>query len=193
LNHTFINDGAEPVWEFEYSAREAYDPEQLWPMERSLASEFWHHASEKIRDMADINKMYSTLACRNSPFDPYYYSNFESEIPVNDSLILGNDNYCRVTSFSTIDQKQCMLTVDQDNYIEPAEPQTFIPVINPYKPPEYKLLQPVPQDPLPQEEYHYEEAESHDFDDDISVRAIRDKILAGHKKIKRELAKRLLA
>ena len=32
LNETYVNGGEEPVWEYEYSARAAYDPNNEWPV-----------------------------------------------------------------------------------------------------------------------------------------------------------------
>ncbi|KAK6462936.1 hypothetical protein DFJ63DRAFT_322429 [Scheffersomyces coipomensis] len=125
LNETFINGGAEPSWQFEYSARELYDPEGLWPMERSLDTEWWYHATEKIRDMPNMSELYSRLAYRSSPFTP-----------LGDDLV-DNDNYCIVTSFTVEARKQCMMTEDQDNYIAPAEPIDYFAYIKPYAPVEY--------------------------------------------------------
>ncbi|KAK6205501.1 uncharacterized protein RJT21DRAFT_117984 [Scheffersomyces amazonensis] len=124
LNETFINGGAEPTWNFEYSAREAYDPECLWPSDRSLDTEWWHHVSEKIRDMPNISELYSRFGFRHSPFTPL------EDIP-------NNDNYCSVTSFTLEARKQCMLTEDQDNYIAPETPVDFMAYVRPYDPVEY--------------------------------------------------------
>ena len=40
LNETFVNGGAEPVWKFEYSARDLYDPEGTWPARAPLNATF---------------------------------------------------------------------------------------------------------------------------------------------------------
>ena len=40
LNDTFVNGGEEPVWEFEYSARDLYDPKKTWPERAPLNATF---------------------------------------------------------------------------------------------------------------------------------------------------------
>lgn len=113
LDNTFINDGAEPVWEFGYSARDVYDPEQMWPMEWCLNTEWWHHVSEKIKQVPEMDLMYQRLETR-------WFSQNE----------LDGNSYCKVTSFTIEAKKQCMLTGDQDDYVEPKQPNDYVPFIH---------------------------------------------------------------
>ncbi|KHC33278.1 hypothetical protein MGO_03979 [Candida albicans P76055] len=113
LDNTFINDGAEPVWEFGYSARDVYDPEQMWPMEWCLNTEWWHHVSEKIKQVPEMDLMYQRLETR-------WFSQNE----------LDGNSYCKVTSFTMEAKKQCMLTGDQDDYVEPKQPNDYVPFIH---------------------------------------------------------------
>lgn len=204
LNHTFINEGAEPVWEFEYLAREVYDPDQLWPMDRPLDMEFWHHVGEKIRDIPTINRKYGAFEHRSSCIDPEYPLNQCLVDWDNETEILNNDNYCKVTSFSVMNRKECMLTDDQDDYIEPKTSETYIPLIKPYQAPEFEILHPPPNPD------HLEEIGNYDviklkepFEDapekelpeenqsqEAKPKSIRDKIHQKHKEIKSELQRR---
>ncbi|VVT53665.1 uncharacterized protein SAPINGB_P003688 [Magnusiomyces paraingens] len=57
-------------WEYEYSSRDAYDPEGLWPKEAPLNATFWHHVVNKIRDSAYYRKLYLEYSYRRSPYVP---------------------------------------------------------------------------------------------------------------------------
>ncbi|CAH6719197.1 hypothetical protein CLIB1444_02S03092 [[Candida] jaroonii] len=193
LNYTFINSGAEPIWEFEYSARDAFDPENLWSVERNLDMEFWHHVGEKIRDLPEINQLYTRIQRRYSPFDDYDYD-------FNSSSILNNDNYCKVSSFTVFNQKECMLTNDQDDYIRPEASLTYIPIIKPYEPPEYELYSiPDPTQNSPEEYHDFQLPKSEPFVMDepvdtiplpIKKSSMRDRVHNKHKEVKKELFRR---
>ena len=71
------------MWEFGYSARDVYDPEQMWPMEWCLNTEWWHHVSEKIKQVPEMDLMYQRLETR-------WFSQNE----------LDGNSYCKVTSFT---------------------------------------------------------------------------------------------
>ncbi|KAL6451168.1 asm-2 Sphingomyelin phosphodiesterase 2 [Candida maltosa Xu316] len=113
LESTFHNDGAEPNWEFGYSTRDVYDPEQMWPMEWCLNTEWWHHVSEKIKEVPEMDLLYQRLETR-------WFS----------SARLDEDSYCKVTSFTMEARKQCMVTDDQDDYVEPKQPNDYVPFIH---------------------------------------------------------------
>lgn len=73
LNETFVNDGAEPKWEFEYSARETYDSEGQWPKSAPLNATFWDtYILKKLNDTSniDFNQKYMELQYRQSPYVP---------------------------------------------------------------------------------------------------------------------------
>lgn len=194
LNHTFINEGAEPVWEYEYLARDAYDPDQNWSSDHSLNGEFWHQAAESIKINPDINKMYTRFEYRESIFHPYFDQSCESE-EEQAKNIMENDNYCKVTSFTVNDRKECMLTEDQDDYVEPKEPSTYIPLIKPYQAPEYRLVE--EKEPHPEEQGNYEQEDiikdPFDGETDITNSAklsIKEKIYHNHRDIQKELKRR---
>ncbi|KAI5964081.1 uncharacterized protein KGF55_002023 [Candida pseudojiufengensis] len=107
------NDGAEPNWDFGYSARDVYDPEQSWPSDLGLTTEFWHHVGERINNNPELNLLYQRLENRWSPFSS-----------------INNDSYCKITSFSIDSRKQCMITEDQDDYVEPIIPNDYISLIH---------------------------------------------------------------
>ncbi|KAI5956464.1 hypothetical protein KGF54_000939 [Candida jiufengensis] len=113
LTDCTTNDGAEPNWDYAYSARDVYDPEQLWPQDWGLTTEFWHHVGERINNCPEINLLYQRLETRWSPYS-----------------FINNDSYCKVTSFSMDSKKKCMITDDQDDYIEPMIPNDYIPLIH---------------------------------------------------------------
>ncbi|KAI3404906.2 hypothetical protein KGF56_002322 [Candida oxycetoniae] len=112
LDKSFRNDGAEPNWEFAYSARDTYDPEMAWPSECGLTTEWWHNVSRKIAEVPELELMYQRLETR------------WTDRPVD------TDSVCKVTSFTVDARKQCMLTEDQDNYIEPTVQNDYIPYIH---------------------------------------------------------------
>lgn len=73
LNETFVNGGDEPRWDFEYSARETYDPNGEWPKSAPLNATFWHNfILSKLNDTSniDFNQKYMELQYRQSPYVP---------------------------------------------------------------------------------------------------------------------------
>lgn len=135
LNETFFNNGAEPVWDYGHSAREIFDPEQQWPVERNLDPEFWHHVGEKIRDWTNMTLLYNELEYQHSPY-------FDSEAFVGEYLEqLTSDTYCKVTSFTISERKQCMVTEDQDSYVEPRELTDYVVILKPDQEPEYQEIE----------------------------------------------------
>ncbi|KAG7663503.1 uncharacterized protein J8A68_002962 [[Candida] subhashii] len=114
LEATFHNDGAEPVWDFGYSARDVYDPDQMWPADWALNTEWWHHVGEKIQQSTEMQVTFQKNENRGRE--------------VHD---LDPDIHCRVTSFTIPSRKQCMITDDQDDHIEPVEPNDYIPLLRP--------------------------------------------------------------
>lgn len=95
LNETFSDDGAEAVWEFEYSARETYDPRGSWPKTSPLNATFWATVAENIKDDEETAQLYGSLSYRLSPFAPVC-SEGDCE-----------DFYCYVTSFNVNEYNDC--------------------------------------------------------------------------------------
>ena len=56
LNETFSNNGLEPVWRFEYSAREAYNI--TWPVTSPLNGTYWHKVAEKVKTSVEYRQLY---------------------------------------------------------------------------------------------------------------------------------------
>ncbi|CAK9435327.1 uncharacterized protein LODBEIA_P57080 [Lodderomyces beijingensis] len=113
LDKSFYNDGAEPNWEFAYSARDLYDPELKWPSDWTLNTEWWHHVAEDIGNSPETELLYQRLETR-------WFS----------EAVLDNTSYCKVTSFSVEARKQCMVTDDQDDYIKPTCQTDYVPLIH---------------------------------------------------------------
>ena len=113
LSNSFRNDGAEPNWDFAYSARDVYDPDQLWPLDWGLSTEWWHHVANRISTNPELELLYQRLETRWSPY-----------------TFIDKDNHCKVTSFSLEARKQCMITEDQDDYVEPVVANDYIPIVH---------------------------------------------------------------
>ncbi|KAK6458769.1 Metallo-dependent phosphatase-like protein [Scheffersomyces xylosifermentans] len=158
LNSTFANEGAEPLWEFAYSARDAYDPESLWPSERCLDTEWWHHVGEKIRDIPEFRNSFKVFEYRNSPFTPISQES-EENCTVSDS-----ESYCKVSSFTVQLRKLCMLTQDQDNYVSPFTPIDYTPYIKPFESIQYIGVVDTGDLGNSEQESYISEAESYDHD-----------------------------
>lgn len=109
LNDTFANDGAEPVWYPEYSARETYDPEGSWPATAPLNGTFWHrYVASRLRNDTDIeiNQRYIGLQYRLSPFVP------DCNNGTGVSTECYNSNWCDVSAYDAIDYEACKRTKD---------------------------------------------------------------------------------
>jgi sphingomyelin phosphodiesterase len=90
-------------WRYEYSAREDYDPDGIWPRDEPLTAKFWHTIAEKIKSDPEFSQLYADHAFRHSPFVPNCTSHqcmFE--------------NYCYTTSM-TVDQA---LTCREENNVK---------------------------------------------------------------------------
>lgn len=73
LNETFTNNGEEPDWTFEYSARKSFDPNNDWPTSSPLNGTFWHkYVLENLKNQSDVefNQYYIDLQYRMSPYVP---------------------------------------------------------------------------------------------------------------------------
>ncbi|CAI5757940.1 unnamed protein product [Candida verbasci] len=73
LNETFTNNGEEPVWGLEYSARDAYDPNHEWPQDAPLNGTFWHrYVAKQLWNTTDIafNQKFMNYKYRLSPLTP---------------------------------------------------------------------------------------------------------------------------
>ncbi|CAI5756092.1 unnamed protein product [Candida verbasci] len=73
LNETMINNGDEPEWLLEYSAREAYDPDGTWGKNLPLNATFWdEYVVQKLKDKSNIefNQLYMDYMYRKSPATP---------------------------------------------------------------------------------------------------------------------------
>jgi predicted phosphodiesterase len=95
LNETFSDDGAEPTWEFEYSARESYDPEGKWPKNAPLNATFWATVAEGIKTQEKTAQLFNDYAYRLSPYVPQC------------SKGKCDDLYCYVSSFNINDYNNC--------------------------------------------------------------------------------------
>lgn len=98
LNETFVNNGAEPNWEYEYSARQIYNVS--WPTTSPLNGSYWHNVADKMRTSVGIRQLFRNLYSRFSPL-------------VTDCLHSNacDDDYCMVTTFTDDGYDRCVAGV----------------------------------------------------------------------------------
>lgn len=104
LNNTFteepsVNDTQtiKPVWEYEYSSRDAYDPEGIWPKDAPLNATFWHDVAEKIKTSSVYRQKYLDYSYRRSPY-----------VPTCEDKACIKELYCYITSFTVPQVIDCM-------------------------------------------------------------------------------------
>lgn len=95
LNETYINNGSEPTWEFEYSSREGYNIS--WPETSPLNATYWHLVAEKVRDDVTYRQLYENYSKRWS----YAVPNCSAK---------GNclTDYCTLANFNLDDYDSCI-------------------------------------------------------------------------------------
>ncbi|SCV06232.1 LANO_0H25004g1_1 [Lachancea nothofagi CBS 11611] len=98
LNETFANNGAEPVWELEYSSREGYNI--TWPETAPLNATYWHTVASKVNESVEYNQMYENYAMRFSPYVPNCANSTSCDL-----------NYCFLTSFTVDQYDDCVASV----------------------------------------------------------------------------------
>ncbi|OBA19489.1 hypothetical protein METBIDRAFT_214799 [Metschnikowia bicuspidata var. bicuspidata NRRL YB-4993] len=105
LNETWVNGPQEPKWEFEYSPRAAYDPENEWPASAPLNATFWDEfVLKKLANLLDVSfhQKYTDYLYRINPYVPDCK---------NGSLVTGDcyeDNYCYNLAFVVDDYDKCV-------------------------------------------------------------------------------------
>lgn len=107
LNETYVNGGEEPVWEYEYSARAAYDPNNEWPVSAPLNATFWDKfAISKMKDPTNIkfNQMYTDYQYRFSPYTP----NCTHPSGKNITTSCYVNNYCNAANLDIVSVEECM-------------------------------------------------------------------------------------
>ncbi|KAL6452043.1 Smpd1 Sphingomyelin phosphodiesterase [Candida maltosa Xu316] len=108
LNETYVNGGAEPAWVYEYSARDAYDPQHEWPSDAPLNATFWDKfVVEKLKDPSNIefNQLYSNYWYRFSPYTP----NCTHPAGGNITKACYNSNYCFAANIDTLARSKCLM------------------------------------------------------------------------------------
>lgn len=104
LNKTFTNDGNEPEWLYEYSARDTYDPEHEWPEKAPLNATFWNRfVVEPIKNESNIefNQKYTDLLHRFAPGTP----DCKNGSVISDQCY--TDNICDMSSFTSDEYNKC--------------------------------------------------------------------------------------
>lgn len=96
LNETFASND-EPVWEFEYNPRDAYEID--WPETSPLNATYWHRVYERIASNASVLQQYEGFAKRWSPY-------------TDDCISTESCNWdiCYVSSFTDDEYETCMKT-----------------------------------------------------------------------------------
>ncbi|KAI5966523.1 uncharacterized protein KGF55_000832 [Candida pseudojiufengensis] len=99
LNGTFNNGGEEPEWEFEYSARDLYDPDHTWPTNAPLNATFWHrYVAARLWNTSDtaFNQKFMDYKYRKSPLTPVCTTPKEKKL----ARVCYNDNNCFLNFYS---------------------------------------------------------------------------------------------
>ena len=65
-NVSEANSWTAPEWQFEYDAREVYDPTDSWPENSPLDAEFWHGVTERMLNDIDLVEKYTLLETKSS-------------------------------------------------------------------------------------------------------------------------------
>ena len=105
LNETFVNGGAEPIWRFEYSARDLYDPEHTWPTDAPLNATFWHkYVAIQLKNETNVefNQKFLEIQYRYGPG----VTDCDNNGTVSDDCY--NQNYCVVGNFFSDDYQNCL-------------------------------------------------------------------------------------
>ncbi|PVH14274.1 uncharacterized protein CXQ87_002402 [Candidozyma duobushaemuli] len=105
LNATWANGGAEPAWQYEYNAREAYDPSRQWPDDAPLNATFWDKfVLSHLRNVSDIdfNQKYTNLMFRENP----YITECKNGSKVSSKCY--ENNYCDAIAFKVDDYDRCV-------------------------------------------------------------------------------------
>lgn len=98
LNETFNNNGEEPVWSFEYSARDGYNIS--WPETSPLNGTYWHQIASGVNQSLEVNQLYENYAKRFSPYVPDCANSDDCET-----------DYCFLTSFTVDDYDNCVKNI----------------------------------------------------------------------------------
>ncbi|SCU80027.1 LAMI_0B00540g1_1 [Lachancea mirantina] len=98
LNETFTNNGAEPKWEFEYSARDGYNIS--WPATSPLNGSYWHEVAQKVNQSKEYNQIYENYAKRFSPYVPDCINTSDCD-----------EDYCFLTSFTVDSYDSCIASL----------------------------------------------------------------------------------
>lgn len=104
LNETWVNGDQEPTWQYEYSPREAYDPEGNWPSNAPLNATFWDEfVLQRLRNQLDIefNQLYTNYLYRNNPYVP----SCDNSSSITDDCY--EDNYCYNAAFRVDEYYKC--------------------------------------------------------------------------------------
>ncbi|KAI5953592.1 hypothetical protein KGF54_002964 [Candida jiufengensis] len=102
LNETFVNGGKEPVWNYEYSAR---DYGSDWPQDAPLNATFWHNnVIKKLANQTDIsfNQKFASLQYRYGPGAP----KCANGTVISDDCY--DENYCVMANFYSDDYQACL-------------------------------------------------------------------------------------
>lgn len=105
LNATYVNGPNEPVWKFEYSPRDIYDPEHTWPETSPLNGTFWNdYVLQRLLNTSDIdfNQQYTGYQYRLTPTQPK--CNNDGEL----SDRCYNENYCEAGTYLAEDFIRCL-------------------------------------------------------------------------------------
>ncbi|CAB4255208.1 similar to Saccharomyces cerevisiae YDR452W PPN1 Vacuolar endopolyphosphatase with a role in phosphate metabolism [Maudiozyma barnettii] len=98
LNATYSNDGAEPTWKYEYSARDIYNIS--WPQTSPLNASYWHQVAQKMKGSVQYRQLFRNLYYRYAPNTSNCSTSKDCD-----------DDYCMVTEFTADDYNNCVAAV----------------------------------------------------------------------------------
>lgn len=104
LNETWVGGSAEPAWMYEYSPRDAYDPEGQWPASAPLNATFWDEfVMTRLANKLDVdfNQLYTKFLFRDNPYVP----DCKNGSSVTDDCY--TENYCYNFAFKVDDLANC--------------------------------------------------------------------------------------
>ncbi|KAM9910961.1 hypothetical protein OXX69_003981 [Metschnikowia pulcherrima] len=105
LNETWVNGANEPVWQYEYSPRAAYDSKGEWPVEAPLNATFWDKfVLQRLSNSSDLNfhQAYTDYMYRVNPYVP------DCKNGSSVSADCYADNYCYNLAFTIDEYDKCV-------------------------------------------------------------------------------------
>ncbi|SMN22854.1 similar to Lachancea thermotolerans KLTH0E00638g hypothetical protein [Maudiozyma saulgeensis] len=102
LDSTYSNNGEEPKWLYEYSARTAYNI--TWPLEWPLNATYWHLVAQSINSSVVAKQTYKNYSRRLSPSTPDCSKSNRC-----------NSDFCFVSTFTVDEYDDCIAALGKNS------------------------------------------------------------------------------